>query len=159
MKKFLMVACMMLMSTAMFAQKFGAGVNVGYAGFGDGYNPFGVGAKFQCEFVENIRAEVDGNLWFKKDGFGMWNADLNFHYLIPVADGIKVYPLVGACMLDGYGDGVESDIRLGFNAGAGAEYFFTDNLKANLDVKYMYTKKDGYKIDAPVIAFGIAYCF
>ena len=159
MKKLFAIACMVLMSTAMFGQsKFAVGVNAGFAGFGDDYNPFGLGAKAQYEFVENIRAELDGALWFKKHGTGYWNMDLNFQYLFPVADGIRVYPLVGACLLDSWGDG-DMDMRIGFNAGAGVEYMLGENLKLNLDAKYMYTKKDSYKIDAPVIALGVAYCF
>ena len=51
----------------------------------------------------------------------------------------------------------------GFQAGAGIEYYFTDNVKANLDAKYQYNKKtkDGIelKYDGPVIQVGIAYVF
>jgi hypothetical protein len=57
MKKLMMIAAMMLMSIGAFAQegKMAVGANLGYAGYGDGYSPLGLGAKFQYEFVENIR--------------------------------------------------------------------------------------------------------
>ena len=56
MKKLMMIAAMMLMSIGAFAQgKMAVGANLGYAAYGNSYNPFGIGAKFQYEFVENIR--------------------------------------------------------------------------------------------------------
>lgn len=157
-----MVAAFMLMSIGAFAQagKMGVGVHVGYAGFGNSYNPFGVGAKFQYEFVENVRGELAGDFWFPKDKFGVWDANLNFQYLIPVAEDIKIYPVAGVTLLGGHGDeGKDMDTRVGFNVGAGAEYYLSENMKLNLDVKYLYTKKDGYKMDAPVFALGFAYLF
>ena len=62
MKKLMMVAAMMLMSIGAFAQEgsMAVGAHLGYAGYGDGYSHLGLGARFQYEFVENIRGEIDG---------------------------------------------------------------------------------------------------
>jgi opacity protein-like surface antigen len=77
---------------------------------------------------------------------------------------VKVYPLAGANLGITHGDFLkEQQSMFGFQAGAGIEYYFTDNVKANLDAKYQYNKKtkDGIelKYDGPVIQVGIAYVF
>ena len=169
MKKLMMIAAMMLMSIGAFAQegKMAVGANLGYAGYGDGYSPLGLGAKFQYEFVENIRGEFAYNYWFAKDveGYkaGMMDFNLNFQYLFPVAEDIKVYPLAGVNLAMQHGDMPEKESIFGFNFGAGAEYYLESNLKLNLDIKYQYDKKtkDGLdiKFSGPVFQMGIAYIF
>lgn len=165
-----MIAFMAVMSMGAFAQdgKFAVGANVGFAAYGNKYNPFGLGAKFQYEFVENFRAEVAYNYWFPKDKAGIMDFDLNFQYLIPIAEGLRVYPLVGANLGMTHGKAVKAifdkqQTLFGFNAGAGIEYFVASNVKVNLDIKYQYNKKkkDGYemKYDGPVFQAGVAYCF
>jgi outer membrane protein X len=177
MKKLMMIAAMMLMSIGAFAQegKMAVGANLGYAGYGDGYSPLGLGAKFQYEFVENIRGEFAYNYWFPKDKVGMMDFNLNFQYLFPVAEDIKIYPLVGVNMATQHGDIDEKESIFGFNLGAGAEYYLQDNLKLNLDIKYQHNKKTksvsgtamgqpySYDLDikfsGPVFQMGIAYIF
>lgn len=161
----MMIAAMMLMSIGAFAQegKMAVGANLGYAAYGNSYNPFGIGAKFQYEFVENIRGEVAYNYWFPKDKAGVMDFDLNFHYLFPVAEDIKIYPLAGVNLAMQHGDMDDKESIFGFNIGAGAEYYLQSNLKLNLDIKYQYNKKtkDDYdiKFDGPVFQMGIAYIF
>jgi outer membrane protein X len=165
MKKLMMIAAMMLMSIGAFAQegKMAVGANLGYAAYGNSYNPMGIGAKFQYEFVENIRGEVAYNYWFPKDKAGVMDFDLNFHYLFPVAEDIKIYPLAGVNLAMQHGDMDDKESIFGFNIGAGAEYYLQSNLKLNLDIKYQYNKKtkDDYdiKFDGPVFQMGIAYIF
>ena len=164
MKKLMMIAAMMLMSIGAFAQgKMAVGANLGYAAYGDGYSPMGLGAKFQYEFVENIRGEVAYNYWFPKDKAGIMDFDLNFQYLFPVAEDIKIYPLAGVNLAMQHGDMDEKESIFGFNAGAGAEYYLSEQLKLNLDIKYQYNKKskNGYdiKFNGPVFQLGIAYVF
>ena len=177
MKKLMMIAAMMLMSIGAFAQegKMAVGANLGYAAYGHGYNPFGIGAKFQYEFVENIRGEFAYNYWFPKDKAGVMDFDLNFHYLFPVAEDIKIYPLAGVNLAMQHGDMDDKESIFGFNIGAGAEYYLQSNLKLNLDIKYQYNKKSksesvtymgqtvsydyDIKFDGPVFQMGIAYIF
>ena len=164
MKKLMMIAAMMLMSIGAFAQgKMAVGANLGYAAYGNSYNPMGIGAKFQYEFVENIRGEVAYNYWFPKDKAGVMDFDLNFQYLFPVAEDIKIYPLAGVNLAMQHGDMDDKESIFGFNIGAGAEYYLQSNLKLNLDIKYQYNKKskDGYdiKFNGPVFQLGIAYVF
>ena len=177
MKKLMMIAAMMLMSIGAFAQegKMAVGANLGYAAYGNSYNPFGIGAKLQYEFVENIRGEFAYNYWFPKDKVGMMDFNLNFQYLFPVAEDIKIYPLVGVNMATQHGDIDEKESIFGFNFGAGAEYYLESNLKLNLDIKYQHNKKTksvsgtamgqpySYDLDikfsGPVFQMGIAYIF
>ena len=177
MKKLMMVAAMMLMSIGAFAQEgsMAVGAHLGYASYGNSYSPLGLGARFQYEFVENIRGEVDGNYWFNKDGAGLWDANLNFQYLFPVAEDIKVYPLAGITLMGTHGLD-ENETAVGFNIGAGVEYYLDTNLKLSLDIKYQSAKKtetisytylgqtvsmdvDKIKANGPVFQFGIAYVF
>jgi outer membrane protein X len=166
MKKLMMIAAMMLMTIGAFAQQgtTSIGVNLGYAGYGNSYNPFGIGAKVQYEFIDNWRGEFAYNYWFPKDKAGVMDFDLNLHYLFPVAEDIKIYPLAGVNLAMLHGDAYDKKESIfGFNIGAGAEYYLSEQLKLNLDIKYQYNKKtkDGleYKFDGPVFQMGIAYIF
>ncbi len=171
MKKLMMIAALMLMSIGAFAQgKFAVGANAGIAAYGNSYNPFGIGAKLQYEFVESFRAELGYNYWFPKTTSvlgvdyksGMMDIDLNLEYLIPIIDGLYVYPLVGANLGMTHGDGSSESI-IGFQGGAGIEYYVAEKVKVNLDVKYQYNKKtkDGVemKYNGPVFLAGVAYVF
>ena len=178
MKKLMMVAVMMLLSVGAFAQagKFGIGANAGIALYGNDYNPFGIGAKAQYGITDDFRLEADFNYWFPKDEAGIMDIDLNVQYLIPVGEGINVYPFVGANLGMTHGDAFKAALDgqetiFGFQGGVGIEYFLSSNLKVNLDAKYQYNKKDkdyevmGYKYtwelkyDGPVIQAGIVYLF
>ena len=184
MKKLMMIAVMSLLSMGAFAQagKFSVGANAGVALYGNEYNPFGIGAKLQYEFVESFRAEAAYNYWFSKTEnvlghdykAGLMDIDLNLQYLIPAMDKLYIYPLVGVNLGITHGDG-DSESIFGFQGGAGVEYYLSDNIKVNFDVKYQYNKKtktveyrsdnvyvksEGeMKYDGPVFQVGIAYVF
>ena len=178
MKKLMMIAAMMLMSVGAFAQdgKFAIGANIGMGLYGNEYNPFGFGAKFQYEFVEDFRAELAANYWLPKDEQGLMDFNLNLQYLIPITEGLRVYPLVGVNLAMTQGDAYKilfdsQQTLFGFQGGAGIEYFLSENLKVNFDIKYQYNKKtktyeyNGHshdydlKFDGPVFQAGIAYVF
>lgn len=174
MKKLFSIVCMMLISTAMFAQqgKMAIGVNANY-GLHSDYKNLGFGVKGQYGFTDNLRAELSGNYFLEKDNCTMWDVNLNAHYVIPVSNGIAVYPLAGVSLLGtkvdiseisynvpGYGNvggggGSASDTSFGFNAGAGVEFAITNSLKANIEGKYQIVKD----WNRPVVSVGLAYCF
>lgn len=160
MKKFLMIAAMMLMSVGAFAQgKFAIGADFNYLIDSDA-SRMAPGVKLQYEFVESFRAEANFKYYLKKNFVSWWNADLNLQYVIPVADNFNVYPMVGAGVLGSvpeHGDGTTAFV---FGGGAGAEYFLTENVKLYFDAIYQYGKKDGWKVvDNPILSLGIAYAF
>lgn len=176
MKKLMMIACMMLLSVGAFAQEAGkmaVGVNAAY-GMASNYKTFGFGGKFQYSITNEWRAEASGTYFLKKDNVSAWDANLNVHYVIPISEGIYVYPLAGltifgikadfdlpagaaaAAAAAGYAiDESYSETRVGFNAGGGIEYFLSEQFKINAEVKYQYTKDS----DWPVISIGAAYVF
>lgn len=164
MKKIMMIACMMLMSIGAFAQDapFAVGANVNY-GFASNYKQVGFGAKFQYEFIENVRAELGGKYFLKKDGLSVWSGNLNFHYLIPVGESFKVYPILGAALVGMSPEHGSGETMFGFNAGAGVEYALNEQLKLEFEAIYQYAKKTKdhieYKVDWPIISLGIAYVF
>lgn len=210
MKKLMMIAVMMVVALTANAQnepgKMAIGANLNY-GMHKDYKNIGFGAKFQYNFTDAIRGEASGNYFLKKDYCTMWDANINLHYVIPVSEGLNVYPLVGATLVgvkvdfdgaggghnldyyynqakdqyvaaggsaadfDAYwpqvkaqyekyvgeaGDGASaSETKFGFNVGAGIEYFLSESLKVNAEVKYQYVKD----FDRPVISAGISYIF
>ena len=102
-----MIAAMMLMSVGAFAQEAGkmaVGVNAAY-GFASNYKTFGVGGKFQYCITNEFRAEASGTYFLKKDNVSAWDANINVHYVIPISEGLNVYPLAGLTIM-----GVKADI-------------------------------------------------
>ena len=142
MKKILLIAFMMVMSIGAFAQsgKFAFGPHFGYAGFGDGYNPLGVGFQGRYYFTDQIRGEFQYEYWFPKDGGNLYGMDFNFHYLIPVDNKFNFYPIVGGTWMISSGGG-NSEAIFGLNFGAGAEYLVAENLWLNFDFMYKSAKK------------------
>lgn len=175
-KLFVLMSFIALVASSAFAQKgeTAVGVNLGY---GSEISNLGIGAKFQYGITDAIRAEASFDYFLKKDGVSMWDVNLNAHYLFPVADKFKVYPLVGltyahckasyddenvmdfpAAYADDYGDfgdSDESDGKFGVNLGAGASYDLTEKLALNLEVKYQLISH----FNQVVFGVGLAYKF
>ena len=96
-----------------------------------------------------------------------------FHYLCPVAQSVKLYPLFGLTMsnwmfdmhdldVDWDGDHVHVDdggnhneFRIGVNLGAGAEFALGRNWAMNVEFRYQLVDD----FDQGVINFGAAYRF
>jgi outer membrane protein X len=143
-----------------------AGVNL-YAGFGNSYTNFGIGAKFQYNVTSPIRLEGAFNYFPKKDLISMWDLSLNGHYLFPLTDKFTFYPLVGIGVtgskvqnisygFDDYiGKKYYSSSNVAFNLGVGVDYMLTDNIFANFEIKYKIS--DGW--DRTLFSLGIAYKF
>ena len=146
MKKLMMIACMMLFSTAMFAEKgdmfVGAGVSYG---FHSDYKNFGIGVKGQYEIFNNFRADAQVDHFFKHDGISMSDININLQYAIPATDAINVYPLVGLALVGHSTNafGFLEEMKAGFNVGAGAELPVTDKWKIFLETKYQVVEDWG----------------
>lgn len=97
MKKMLFTAALLLMgATAMNAQSAlkgnGIGLNVGYSGFNENA---GMGVHARIHLVGGFRVEPTFDYYFKKDYLSQWDLMANFHYVVPVAGKIGLYPLFG----------------------------------------------------------------
>ena len=159
MKKFFMLFAMVLVSATMFAQQGykAAGINLNYGMHSDVKN-FGIGAKFQYGFLQNLRAEASFNYYFEKDHVTDIEIDLNAHYLLPVGGNVVVYPLAGIAWLNksmSYGGYSKSESRIGLNLGCGIEYPIANNIKVNAEAKYELISD----FNRPVFSIGAAYAF
>ena len=99
--------------------------------------------------------------------------NVDFHYLFPVAQSVKLYPLFGLTMsnwmfdmhdldVDWDGDHVHVDdggnhneFRIGANLGVGAEFALGRNWAMNVEFRYQLVDD----FDQGVINFGAAYRF
>ena len=154
MKKLFMIACMMLASTAMFAEK-GATTLGAHAAYNiDEPNNIGVGVQAGYEFMDNIRAIAGFDYYLKKDNFSLWNVDLDVAYLFKFGK-LAAYPLAGVNLCGAkydvpeitvmgvtVGGGSSSDSKLGLTLGAGVEYQLSESLALKAEYNYK-TQWDG----------------
>lgn len=180
MKKLFLVLCVALIGMgSAFAQKGEqrVGLNLNY---GTEISNVGLGAKYQYGITDAIRLEGSFDYFFKKDGLGMWDINVNAHYLFPVAEKFKVYPLVGLTYshwkMDGidYGSEFEgmspedkeewgitdleessSASKFGVNLGAGVQYDVNETWAVNFEVKYQLISD----YNQAVFGLGVAYKF
>lgn len=134
----MMIACMMLFSTAMFAEKGDMFVGAGLSyGLGSDYKNFGIGVKGQYEILTNFRADAQVDHFFKHEGWSLSDININLQYVF--GDGtLRYYPLAGIAFV-GFSDnafGFMKEAKVGFNVGAGAELPINDKWKIFLDAKY-----------------------
>lgn len=165
MKKMMMTAALMLMGTAaMNAQNAlsgnGVGINVGYGGFNKNA---GMGVHARIHLAGGFRVEPTFDYYFKKDYLSQWDVMANFHYVIPVAGKIGVYPLVGVGvsglkLSDEVGG--SSDTGFSMNFGAGIEFPVSSDFSLGLEMKGQYLGIDGLSDNVKFCpAFKATYIF
>ena len=152
----MMIACMMLFSTAMFAEKGDMFVGAGLSyGFHSDYKNFGIGVKGQYEIFNNFRADAQIDHFFKHEGLSMSDININLQYLL--GDGnLRYYPLAGLALVGHSTNafGFLEEMKAGFNIGAGAELPITDKWKVFAEAKYQIVEDWGRFI--PTIGVMIA---
>ena len=136
------------------------GVNVTY---GTEVGSVGFGVKGQYRFIDQFRGEAAFEYFLKKDNVSAWDVNVNLHYLIPVANNLKVYPLAGVTymrIIYDYGTDVNnglsdlSDWERFYNAyyGGGSSSSVSDSstsdghFGANLGAGIEYDLSDSWKI-------------
>lgn len=165
MKKLMMIAALMLMCVGASAQEKGLkclGADFSYAILGHEMpNRVAIGAKAQYNVTAFFRAEVDFKLYPKKDGATFVNPNLNLQYLFRVGDSERffVYPTLGGGLIIWNEDVIDNQNLFSFQGGVGTEYHITEKFKLFLEATYQHAKKDNYKWDGAVLAFGGAYYF
>lgn len=155
MKKLFMIACMMLASTAMFAEKGATTVGVHGAYIIDSPNNIGVGANVGYEIIDNLRGVAEFDYFLKKDNVSFWDVNLGAQYLFKLSDALVVYPTAGIDLLGSkvdipevsyggvtVGGGSSSDSKIGLNIGGGVEYWLSSSLALKAEYNYK-TQWDG----------------
>ena len=157
MKKFLMVACAMLFSAAMFAQQGEKSLGVNLKLGLDDPKSTGIGIKGQYGFTDQIRGEASFNYFLKKDRITMFDINANVHYVFTFGD-FGVYPLAGVTLQHMSVDvpGADSESKFGVNVGAGAEYPITEKIKVNLEFTYKIASDNW---DRSLMGLGVSYKF
>ncbi|MDY5320754.1 MAG: outer membrane beta-barrel protein [Prevotella sp.] len=156
MKKLFLAMCIALVSLNASAQK--GEQNIGaHVLYGTDVKNIGLGAKYQYNVTDAIRLEAVGDYYLKKDGFSMFDINLNGHYLFPVSDKVTLYPLVGINYTSwkqddvfGLGDNGSDDYyeyesadnpsmsgsSIGLNIGGGVQYKLTNHIRIGAELKY-----------------------
>lgn len=147
MKKLLMIACMMLASTSMFAEQGKCTLGINGAYMLDDPNNIGIGVNAGYEVIDNLRGVAEFNYFLKKDNVSYWNVELNAEYLFNFG-ALTVYPLAGVDLLGrnvSVGGYSSNDSKLGLNLGAGVEYNISPSLAIKAEYNYK-TQYDGYSL-------------
>ena len=172
MRKLFLTAVIALLSIGAYAQK-GQTYLGGQLAYPTEIESLGIGVKGGYEITDAIRAQATFDYFLKKNNVSWWDLNLDVHYLFPLGNNIKVYPLAGLTYLRGSVDGFTqtvntpdgtvtvgsnesySDGNLGLNLGGGFQYDLTDKLVLNAEVKFQIIKNT----NQGVISAGLAYKF
>ena len=172
-KKLLLPLCLVLLSTAAYAQKYdepeggdwALGINIPTT-WGDNVH-LGVQPKVQFYATSRFRMEASFGYYFKAKERIDWDVNFNFHYLIPMKDtGLWIYPILGVQALhrhytyskefkDQSPVDYSDKMRVGLNLGAGIQYDVEENLYVNAEMKYTYTND----FDRVNLLVGVGYRF
>lgn len=115
---------------------------------------YGVGVKYQYNLTDNIRLEGTADQFFENNGCELWALSANAHYLFPLQERLKIYPLAGV-VLGHFTDDLFVDTRLGINIGGGIQYDLNSHWALTGDLK-AHLIKDFYQA---AFGAGIIYKF
>lgn len=149
--------------------KWAVGVNVLY---GTEIESVGFGVKGQRNYAKAFRGELSFAYFLGKNDMSAWNINVNLHYLFPLSQNIKVYPLAGLGYA--YGNNYAKKIETGedfasafasggltaagkfcTNLGGGIDFDISDSWIINFEGKYQYIKNQSQG----VFSVGAAYKF
>ena len=112
--------------------------------------------KGQYELLEKFRADAMVDYFFRHEDVSFFDINLNAQYLLG-EDNFHYYPLAGFCFL-GHSEnalGFPSTFKFGFNLGAGAEFNFSDKVKAYGELKYQIVSGWGRVIPSIGVMFAL----
>jgi len=163
-KKVAIAIIALTMCLAAYAQKKGdmaAGVHLALgigSNSGVSYTNIGIGTKFLFNVIDPIRLEGSFTYFLEKDFISMWDFSFNGHYLIPIAEHLAIYPLVGMGLFGtkiDYGLGGITDSNICVNLGAGIDYKLTDQFIFNAELKNKFVNN----WNRLIFSAGITYKF
>ncbi|MBP5498768.1 MAG: porin family protein [Muribaculaceae bacterium] len=159
MKKFLVIACALLLGISSAKAEAGQMAVGGNVLYGTEIKNVGIGAKYQLGIWKDLRAEAGFNYFFnKEDDLGikwhMWELNLNAHWVFGISSKVNIYPLVGLTYVS-YATHGDSHGKFGLNLGGGVEYNVIDHLALFGEIKYSLVSK----YDQAVFGIGAMYKF
>lgn len=155
MKKVFLAFALVLISMSSMAQSRGdiaAGVRLLY---GTEIKNVGVGALFQYMITDNLRGEGNFDYFFEKNDMKMWNINANVHYLCPISDSMRAYPVVGLGIASIYSDAFHTSTKLCVNLGGGFEANLAKDLALIIEAKYQIINNHSQFVPS----VGVAYKF
>lgn len=110
-KIFIFLGLMFVMLSSTYAQKGRQAIGFGLS-YGTEIESAGLGIKYQYNITNPLRIEPSFNYFFENDNVSMLDLNVNFHYLCPVAQSVKLYPLFGLTMSNWMFDMHDLDVML-----------------------------------------------
>ena len=167
MKKLVLILCMFFACMGVsFAQQGIQSIGI-HLSYGTEIENAGLGIKYQYNVTNNLRLEPSMEYFFKKDAVDMYDINMNIHYLIPIQEQVRFYPLAGLTYTNWNWDLGKTEIgganlnvdasksKFGANFGGGIEFDITNNFMLNFEAKYQLISD----FDQAVVNFGVAYMF
>ena len=163
MKKLILMICMFFACMGVgFAQQGIQSVGV-HLSYGTEIENVGLGIKYQYNLTNAIRFEPSMEYFFKKNNVDMYDINMNVHYIFPIQNQVRVYPLAGLTYthwsLDmGEIEGIDVNAnksKFGANLGGGIEFDIANNWMVNFEAKYQLISD----FDQAVFNIGLAYMF
>lgn len=126
-----------------------------------GYDPFGIGVKFQYNALDNLRLEPSFTFFMPEKIIGInTNAmvfSANAHWLFRAGKKVNIYPLAGLGVViahASYEGNSASNTQAAFNFGCGADFFVSQKGFINVEGKFMIA--DGTSF-IPSVGYGFMF--
>ena len=159
MKKLFLTMLIALVGISAMAQdkKYGVGFNLLY---GTEIKNLGFGLKGQYYATEAVRVEANVGYYLKKDDVSMLDIHVAGHYLFPITEEFKVYPLAGVGITNWmYGGAlkslVDNQTKFTIDLGGGFQYDVAEDFALSAEAYYQII--DHY--NQVVFALGAVYKF
>ncbi|MBZ4651974.1 MAG: putative secreted protein [Proteiniphilum sp.] len=129
---------------AQFEGTWGVGVHAGYASAAE--RP-GAGVHLHYYLTNNLRFVPSYTRFLERKGEGLWMAETDLHYILPLSYAASLYPLAGVHYSNWHYDPTaagaiameeHTNHRLGASLGLGFQHDISYRVRANLELKYQF---------------------
>lgn len=124
---------MLTLSLGSFAQKGKNSIQVN-VGYGSKIENVGFGVQFNWAISKKMEFAPSINQFLQKDGATYKDINFDFHYLIPIGEKVKVYPLLGFSLVEWGYTSENSETSFKFNYGVGTRYPLSDKFDLGIQV-------------------------
>lgn len=110
---------------------------------------------FQYRFASHVRIAPEIGCVFRNHDKSALLINADMHFPFRLSRGFNIYPLAGLTFNNWSERSNGNMLRLGADAGAGFDLYFTDNLKMNIQAKYSIMKD----CSGTYVGLGLGYIF